>query len=105
MSDSKLSPGFGEVVLIVEGVKVSYAYQIVEDRMYLDLGSKGPFALFGDAIISELAKLVDSMKQREGLKVILAVGYRQFASCDPIWRSSTLVYLMTTELIIYMVPG
>jgi hypothetical protein len=67
----KLSQGFWEVTLNVTGVKVAYTCQTVGDRLYLFLDKRGPF-IFGDAMISELGKLVNSMKSREGLKVILA---------------------------------
>jgi len=68
----KLSEGFWEITLNVTGVKVGYTCQTVEDRMYLYVDKRGPFALFGDDMFSELKKLVDSMKHHEGLRVILA---------------------------------
>lgn len=67
----KLSQGFGEVTLNVTGANVAYTYQIVGDRMYLSLDRRGPF-IFGDTMFSELGKLVDLMKHRDGLRVILA---------------------------------
>jgi len=68
----KLSQGFWEVTLNVTGVNVAYVCQTVGDRMYLRVDKGGPFALWGDDMVSELRKLVDSMKRREGLRVILA---------------------------------
>jgi len=67
----KLSEGLWEVTLNVTGAKVAYTCQIVGDRMYLYLDKRGPF-IFGDAMVSELSKLVKSIKRREGLRVILA---------------------------------
>ena len=67
----EIPKGFGEVTLNVTGVNVKYSYQTVGDRMYLSLDKRGPF-IFGSDMISELKKLVDIMKYREGLKVILA---------------------------------
>jgi hypothetical protein len=67
----KPSEGFGEVTLNVSGINVRVPYQIVGDQMYLILDRSGPFA-FGDAIVSELGKLVKEMKRRKGLRVILA---------------------------------
>jgi hypothetical protein len=68
----KLSEGFWEVTLNVTGVNVAYTCQTVGDRAYLSLDKRGPFTILGDDMVSELKKLVDVMKRREGLKVILA---------------------------------